>query len=322
MKLIKETRIAWIVSALLFLPLMGVSLITHFQQVKEKAKIDQDIEALKSDIKNLDEPDLEFEELKKTGMAALEKLTKSKDNWWYLGELEGIKKKYKPYFRNISASRITNGADFKTYSRLIKMSSSFSESVDLIDSLEGYGGFKIESLDVQANEEDSRKHDVEFWLAFSRVKQPIVDKLAAALIEKKAKKVEKNYYTTSLRLSPSWKKNRLLVMNRGGRDPFINLKRSREEWLTKLEEERKNAGIVGGDTADLSDKLILKGILSVKGKKMAILDAQYEVIPGKKNLYRYNVKVGDFVGEKKVIRIDEKQVFLKAQNKMYLTMMQ
>jgi hypothetical protein len=302
---------------------MGVSLMTHFQQRKEKAKIDQDIEALNIKIRNLDEPDLEFEKLKKTGMVALEKLTKSKDNWWYLGELEGIKKKYKPYFRNISASRIKDGSDFKIYSRLIKMSSSFSESVDLIDSLEGFGGFKIESLDVQANEEDSRKHDVEFWLAFSRVKQPIVDKLAAALVEKKAKKVEKNYYTTSLRLPPSWKKNRLLVVNRGGRDPFINLKKSREEWLAKLEEERNKAGFVGGggNTADLSDKLILKGILSVKGTKMAILDAQYDVIPGKKNLYRYNVKVGDFVGEKEVVRIEDNRVFLKAENKMYLTMM-
>lgn len=317
MKIIKETRIAWIVSTILFLSLMGVSLVTYFHQKKEKAKIDQDVEALKTKIEDLKKPDLEFEKLKKTGMAALEKLTKSKDNWWYLGELEGIKKKYKPYFRNISASRITDGNDFKIYSRLIKMSSSFSESVDLIESLEGFGGFKLESLDVQANEEDSRKHDVEFWLAFSRVKQPIVDKLADALREKEAKKVEKNYFTTSLRLPPSWKKNRLLVVNRGGRDPFINLKKSREEWLAKLGEGRN----VGGGTADLSDKLILKGILSIKGTKMAILDAKYEVIPGKKNLYRYNVKVGDFVGEKEVIRIDDKQVYLKAENKMYLTMM-
>jgi hypothetical protein len=327
----KALRIAWIVVIVLFFPLLGTGFFTYSQQKKEKKKANDRIEALKKKIERLEKKNAHFEELKKKGHVTLKDLYMTKDNWWYLGELEGIKKKFRPNFRNISASKIKEDKNFTRFSRLVKISSSFPEAVDLMDNLEFANGFQIEGLDIHADEKNSEKHGVEFWMSFSRVKQDVIDKLAAALTGKKPKKTDKKYYERSLRMKPVWKRNRRLVLKRRGRDPFVDLKKRREEWLEKLKaaheekektlSEKKETETLVKQNVDFSDKLVLKGILSIKGIKMAILDAQYKVNPERENLYRYNVKIGDFVGEKKVVRIDNNQVVLKHQGMTYFSTM-
>ena len=331
----KALRIAWLVAIILLVPLTGVGFFTHSRQQKEKDKFDKKIKAIEIKTSKLKEQDIRFEKLKKEGRIALKELNITKDNWWYLGELEGIKKKYKPLFRNISASKVKQQKNFTTYSRLVKMSSSFPEAVDLMDSLENTSGFQIEGLDIQSNNEDTSKHNVEFWMSFSRVRKKVVDKLSSSLTEKTLQKSDKEYYAKSLRLKPSWKKNQLLALKRVKKDPFIDLKRRRELWLDKLEAEReakkialeakKAAGGAGieGDASDanMSAKLVLKGILSIKGTKMAVLEAKYEIVTGRKNLYRYNVKVGDSVGNKEVVRIEEKRIVFKSGDMTYYSTM-
>jgi hypothetical protein len=336
----KILRIVWIVAIILLLPLMGAGFFTHSHQQKEKVNLDNSIKTTEKKIKQLEAEDALFEKLKAKGKVALEQLYVTKDNWWYLGELEGIKKKYKPIFRNISPSKVKQDKNFVTYSRLVNISSSFPDSVDLIDNLENDSDFHIEGLDIKTGQEgeDVNKHNVEFWMSFSRVKEEVVNKLATALTGKDSKKIDKKYYEKSLRIKPFWKKNQLLAVKEVKKDPFIDLHRRREQWLAKLKEEQEAkekallarraaeaAGIVGGPDiltdADLSDRLVLKGILDIKGIKMAIFDAKYEVVPGRKNLYRYNVKVGDSVGDKEIVSIDKKRVILKSGDMTYYSMM-
>ena len=336
----KILRIVWIAAIILLLPLMGAGFFTNSHQQNEKTRLDNSIKALEKKTAGLKAEDALFEKLKVKGKIALKELYVTKDNWWYLGELEGIKKKYKPVFRNISASKVKQDKNFVTYSRLVNISSSFPDTVDLIDNLENASSFHIEGLDIKPSRkgEDVSKHNVKFWMSFSRVKDGVVDKLAAALTGEDAKKHDKKYYEKSLRIKPFWKKNQLLAVKEVKNDPFIDLHRRREQWLAKLKEDREAkeaallakrakeaAGIVGGpdnvSNADLSNKLVLKGVLDIKGIKMAIFDAKYEVVPGRRNLYRYNVKVGDSVGDKEIVSIDTERVVLKSGDMTYFSMM-
>jgi hypothetical protein len=325
----KALRIIWIVAIVLLFPLIAAGFFTHISQKKEKEKIASQTRSVEIKIEKLQKKDPDTEELKRKGMAALKELDITKDNWWYLGELEGINKKFWPVFRNISASKIKEEPRFTKYSRLVKMTSSFPEVLDLISNLENSGGFQIEGLEILANAEDSKKHNVEFWLSFSRVKQAVIDELSAVIGNKTAPKDGKTYYEKSLRLKPVWKKNKFFAGRKRGRDPFTNLKKRREEWLARLSAEQddkmelsaKNMSDVF-QQVDVSQQLVLKGILSFRGIKMAVLDAKYKVLPGRKNRYRYNVRTGDFVGEKKVVKIDNKRVVLRFENTTYYTIME
>lgn len=337
----KILRIVWIAAIILLLPLMGAGFFTHSHQQNEKTKTDNNIKSLERKTRQLGADDALFEKLKAKGKIALKQLDITKDNWWYLGELEGIKKKYEPIFRNISASKVKKDKNFITYSRQVKMSTSFPDAVDLMDHLENASGFHIEGIDIKPDRkgEDVSKHNVEFWMSFSRVREEVVNKLADALTGEDSEKLDKKYYEKSLRIKPFWKKNQLLKVQAVKKDPFIDLHRRREQWLAKLKEERdakeaallarrsaEAGGVVGGgdvlSNADLSGRLVLKGILSIKGTKMAVFDAKYEVVPGRKNLYRYNVKVGDSVGDKEIVSIDEKRVVFKSGDMTYYSMMQ
>ena len=333
-------RIAWIGTLVLLLPLMGVGFFSNSQQQKEKVKLERRIKKIKIKVEALNEKDPSFMSLKEKGLIALKKFNKVKDNWWYLGELEGIKKKFKPTFRNISSSKVEDRADFKKYSRLISMSSTYPEAVDLIHNLETTAGFQVDGLKINTSDKDDKKHDVQFWLSFLRVKQSVIDKLAKLVEGDAPARDDKKYYKRSLHLKPVWKKGQRLARKRITRDPFINLKKRRDEWVAQVEAENKAKEIarlarlaaakngVQNDQersplpVDLSKELVLRGILSIKGTRMAILDARYEVVPGQKNLYRYNVKIGDFVGEKEVISIENKRVILKSKNRTYYSVMQ
>ncbi len=189
----KILRIVWIAAIILLLPLMGAGFFTNSHQQSEKVRLDSSIKMLEKKTKELGAEDALFEKLKAKGKIALKQLYVTKDNWWYLGELEGVKKKYRPIFRNISASKVKQGQNFVTYSRQVKMSTSFPDAVDLLDNLENASGFHIEGLDIKPSSkgEDVSKHNVEFWMNFSRVKDGVVDKLAAAVTGEKSKKSDK-----------------------------------------------------------------------------------------------------------------------------------
>lgn len=331
-------RAAWIAAFLLFVPLMGTSLFTYSSQRKEKKKIESRIQNIKASVEALTEDDSTLEKLKKDGKAVLKRFNITKDNWWYLGDLEGIKGKYRPVFKNISRSKVSEGPNFTKLSRLVNMSGTFSEALDLIGNLEDSGDFQIEDLRISTDKTDNKKHEMEFWLSFMRIKEDVVKKLSDAIEGKSSAKKDKKYHKRSLRFKPRWKKGERLILKKSKRDPFVDLKKRREAWLAQIKEEQQNLTskqLLAKELRskgkskenaplpplDISLKLVLKGVLSLKGTKMAILDAKFEVIASQKNLYRYNVRIGDFVGDKKVTRIEDKRVTLKSGKRTYYTVM-
>jgi hypothetical protein len=316
-------------------PMLGVGFFTYSSQEKKQKKLENQIKDIKSKIELFKKEDPELKKLKNKGLEVLEKIRKARDAWWYLGDMEGIKKKFKPVFRKISPSKVQDFPNFLKLSRHINVSSSYGEAVGLIGSLESTGEFQISEIKIRTSESEdkSNKHKVEFWLSTLQIKQDVIDKLTSALGEKQVAQIDKSYYKRSLRLKPTWKKGKVLVLKKAARDPFINLKRRRDTWLAKLkkEQEEREAKLKAGlgvDGAagskgpiDFSDKLILRGVVTIRGVKTAILDAKYEVVPGRKNLYRYNVREGESVGSMRVVSIKAKRVTLRSGSSIYYSLM-
>ncbi|MFQ5646191.1 MAG: hypothetical protein ACE5GM_04615 [bacterium] len=166
----------------------------------------------------------------------LRELEKRQDNWWYLRYLEEVGVgDFKPRYTTIGFAKVIEGKDFVRVTKEVALSARYEEIVRLITQLENIGGFEIQDLSIRESTTESGIHRVKFKLTSLEVKKSLLKKLRQDLI-KGITKQKSSPYKLALLIEPKWKSRRKKKIRKVTRDPFVNIKRRREEWLAALKE--------------------------------------------------------------------------------------